>query len=168
MKSYRSPKTGIRNSDTHGRGLFALAPISRGEVVSVKGGHIIDRAELKRNAEVIGASDLQISDELFMAPRTIEEHDDVMMFLNHSCEPNVGPEGNIVFVSMRDIEEGEELTVDYAMVDDDDLSMDCSCGERACRRIVTGRDWKNPELQRKYGRHFAAYIYTKILSAGRQ
>jgi len=132
----------------------------------VKGGHIIDRAELKRNAEVIGASDLQISDELFMAPRTIEEHDDVMMFLNHSCEPNVGPEGNIVFVSMRDIAAGEELTVDYAMVDDDELSMDCSCGESACRGTITGRDWKNPKLQRKYGRFFAAYIYTKITSAG--
>jgi len=88
------------------------------------------------------------------------------MFLNHSCEPNVGPEGNIVFVSMRDIAAGKELTVDYAMVDDDELSMDCSCGESACRGTITGRDWKNPKLQRKYGRFFAAYIYTKITAAG--
>jgi hypothetical protein len=36
ITSYRSPKTAIR-SQIGGRGLFATAPIRRGEVVSVKG-----------------------------------------------------------------------------------------------------------------------------------
>jgi len=42
----------------------------------------------------------------------------VMLFINHSCEPNVGFAGNVVLVAMRDIEAGEELTTDYAMFDD--------------------------------------------------
>jgi uncharacterized protein len=38
--SYRSIKTEIRLSDTEGRGLFAKQPIRKGEIVSVRGGHI--------------------------------------------------------------------------------------------------------------------------------
>ena len=41
--SYRSIKTEIRESDTEGRGLFAKKPIRKGEIVSVRGGHIITR-----------------------------------------------------------------------------------------------------------------------------
>ena len=63
-----------------------------------------------------------------------------MLFLNHSCEPNVGVQGNIIFVAMRDVAAGEELTIDYAMIDDDDARMDCGCGTPSCRRVVTGRD----------------------------
>jgi len=41
-----------------------------------------------------------------------------MLFINHSCEPNVGFAGNTVLVAMRDISPGEELTSDYALFDD--------------------------------------------------
>ena len=37
--SYRSPKTEVRESTIHGRGLFAKAKINKGEIVRVKGGH---------------------------------------------------------------------------------------------------------------------------------
>ena len=43
-----------------------------------------------------------------------------MLFINHSCEPNVGFAGNTVLVAMRDISPGEELTTDYALFDDYD------------------------------------------------
>ena len=36
--SYRSPKTEVRESKIHGRGLFATADIAKDEVVVVKGG----------------------------------------------------------------------------------------------------------------------------------
>ena len=44
--SYRSPKTEVRESPIHGRGLFANADIAKGEVVAVKGGHIVNREQL--------------------------------------------------------------------------------------------------------------------------
>jgi hypothetical protein len=34
-----------------------------------------------------------------------------MVFINHSCGPNVGFGGDVVLVAMRDIEAGEELAV---------------------------------------------------------
>src|SRR5438876_11349582 len=47
--SYRSPKTEVRESKIHGRGLFATADIAKDEIVAVKGGHIVDRKTLRGN-----------------------------------------------------------------------------------------------------------------------
>ena len=38
IASYLSPKTVVKPSGIAGRGLYAAAPLVRGEVVSVKGG----------------------------------------------------------------------------------------------------------------------------------
>jgi len=85
-----------------------------------------------------------------------------MMFLNHSCSPNVGVRGEITFVAMRDIKAGEELTIDYAMIDDDNYRMKCSCGARNCRKVVTGKDWKRKDLQRRCGKYFSTFLLGKI------
>ena len=70
-----------------------------------------------------------------------------MLYINHSCDPNIGFAGNVVLVAMRDIHAGEELTTDYAMFDDYEGSMDCTCGRPNCRRRIDGRDWQRPDLQ---------------------
>ena len=62
-----------------------------------------------------------------------------MLFINHSCEPNVGFAGNTVLVAMRDISPGEELTTDYALFDDYDGMMQCRCGTPSCRATIGGR-----------------------------
>lgn len=85
-----------------------------------------------------------------------------MIFSNHSCEPNIGLQGQIVFVAMRDIAAGEELTHDWAMTDDDDSEMECRCGRDACRKVVTGQDWRKPELQQRYGDYMSAYLLARI------
>jgi hypothetical protein len=81
-----------------------------------------------------------------------------MLFINHSCEPNVGFAGNVVLVAMRDVAPGQELTTDYALFDDCDAEIECRCGAAACRGLITGRDWKRPDLQRRYGGYFSAYL----------
>ena len=45
--SFLSPKTEVRESSIHGRGLFAVTEISKDEIVAVKGGHIVDRKTLR-------------------------------------------------------------------------------------------------------------------------
>mgnify|MGYP002624098406 CR=1 FL=1 len=150
-------------SSIAGRGLIADPAIDKGHVVAVKGGHVIDLETLRANEELIGDSYLQIADGLVLAPLSPEEVEEVMMFLNHSCEPNCGVRGEITFVAMRDIAPGEELTIDYAMIDDDaEERMECRCGTPSCRGVITGKDWEKPELQEKYGRYFSSYILAKI------
>jgi hypothetical protein len=91
----------------------------------------------------------------------------VMLFLNHSCEPNVGFGGNIVLVAMSDIEAGEELSTDYALFDDYEGSMDCNCGRATCRRRIDG-DWQRPDpagpLQERYRAYFSWYLDRQLQS----
>ena len=160
--SFRSPKTEVRESTIDGRGLFALEPIAAGEIVAVKGGHIIGGDVLRQIAPRLGPAEIQIGDDLFVCPVTEEEREGSMIFSNHSCEPNVGVRGQIVFVAMREIRAGEELTHDWAMTDDDDSSTECRCRAATCRGTITGKDWQRPELQERYGRFFSAYLLEKI------
>jgi hypothetical protein len=69
--------------------------------------------------------------------------------------------GEITFVAMRDIGAGEELTHDWATTDDDNYSVECRCSAPNCRKIVTGKDWQLPELQKRYAGYFSAYLARK-------
>jgi SET domain-containing protein len=161
--SYRSPKTEVRESEIHGRGLFAAADIAKDEVVAVKGGHIISREQLREKVTpILGPVEIQIGDDLFIAPVTEEEREGSMLYSNHSCDANLGMRGEITFVAMRNIRAGEELTHDWATTDDDDYSIECKCGAPNCRKILTGKDWQRPELQARYAGYFSAYLAKKI------
>ena len=167
--SYRSPKTEVRESKIHGRGLFAKADIARGEIVAIKGGHIVDRETLQRDITPrLGPVEIQIDDDLFIAPVNADERELSMLYSNHSCDPNIGLLGEITFVAMRDIPAGEELTHDWAMTDNDDYSVECNCGARNCRKTLTGKDWQRPELQEKYAGYFSAYLAKFILQQREQ
>jgi uncharacterized protein len=161
--SYRSPKTEVRESKIHGRGLFATADIAKDEIVAVKGGHIVDRKTLREEITPrLGPVEIQIDEDLFIAPVSDEEREGSMLYSNHSCNPNLGMRGEITFVAIHDIYAGEELTHDWAMTDDDDYSVECKCGAPHCRKILTGKDWQRPELQKRYAGYFSAYLARKI------
>ena len=155
-----SEKVEIRKSDINKKGMFAKSKIFQGEIVYVKGGHIITRDELYSSSTI--NSYLPISDEYYLGALSPEEEEDIKLYNNHSCDPNCGMSGDITFVAIRDIESGEELTIDYAFIDNEDYSFKCSCGSANCRHIITGYDWTIPELQEKYYKYFARYLQLKI------
>lgn len=160
--SWRSPRTEIRESGVEGRGVFAINRIEKDEIVAVKGGHIVDHTTLVANRAIVGESEIQIADGLYLAPLDASETEAVMMFLNHSCEPNAGVMGNILFVAMKTIEPGEEVTIDYAMIDDGEFAMECSCRAASCRGTVRGKDWQREDLQARYGAYFSAFLRAKF------
>jgi uncharacterized protein len=160
--TYRSPKTEVRDSPIHGKGLFAKEPIAVEEIVAVKGGHILSFGEWMARAPALGSAEIQVSEELFIAPVEQSQREGSMIYTNHSCEPNIAIQGQIVFVAMRDIAPGEELTHDWATADDLDYEMECKCGSPNCRGIVTGKDWMKKELQEKYKGWFCWFLQKKI------
>jgi len=161
--SYRSPKTEVRESKIHGHGLFAIDDIVKDEIVLVKGGHIVDGKTLREKITPrLGPVEIQIDDDLFIAPVTDQERELSMLYSNHSCNANLGIRGEITFVAIRDIRTGEELTHDWATTDDDNYSVECKCGAPDCRKILTGKDWQRPELQERYAGYFSAYLARKI------
>jgi len=163
VSSWFSPKTEKRTSPIEGRGLFARHAIAAGEVVAVKGGAIMDSAAFARVRDQVSPAEIQIEDDLYIAPRTAEEVEANILCLNHSCRPNVGVRGQITFVAIREIPAGSELTVDYAMIDGDPAErMDCACGAPECRKVITGSDWRLPELQQRYKGYFSRYIQDRF------
>jgi hypothetical protein len=163
VASWITPKAakGV-DSNIAGRGLVAVEQISKDEVVAVKGGNIVSTEMLLSLPERIQCSDIQVTDDLHLVALTDEEYESVMLFLNHSCEPNVGFGGNIVLVAMRDIQAGEELTTDYALFDDYDGSTGCHCGLSLCRERIDGRDWQRNDLQERYRGYFSWYLERRI------
>jgi SET domain-containing protein len=162
--TYFSPKVEKRASLINGRGLFATATIAKGEVVVVKGGYILTREQRDSIGEELGPTEIQITENLFIGPTVSAEREGGMMHVNHSCEPNLGLQGQVVIVAIRDITADEELTIDYAMTDDEPYEMECQCGSEACRRLITGADWRKPELQKKYDGYFSWFIQRRIYS----
>ena len=111
------------------------------------------------NEDRIGRS-IQIDHDLYLVSGDTPEPGDM---LNHSCEPNCGLIGSQVLVAMRDIEVGEELSFDYAMCDASDYDeFKFLCELPTCRGVVTGMDWRKPELQAKYAGYFSPYLVSRI------
>jgi SET domain-containing protein len=163
VSAYISPKA-VKGqpSPIQGRGLIAVAPVAKDEIVAIKGGHIVDTPTLHSLPEKLRNTDVQIADGFHLVALADAEYEPVMLFLNHSCAPNVGFAGNVVLVAMRDVAAGEELTTDYALFDNCDDVMACGCGTASCRGTISGRDWQRPELQRKYGDYFSTYLLRHI------
>jgi len=57
-------------------------------------------------------------------------------FVNHSCDANTHTE-NFCDVAKRDIKKGEEITANYSETASPGERMECKCGSKNCRRIIT-------------------------------
>ena len=81
---------------------------------------------------------------------------------NHSCDPNLWLADEVTLVTRRPVAAGEELTVDYATMTVVSWEMECRCGAAICRGVVTGDDWRRPDLRQRYGGHFSPFIAARI------
>ena len=89
-------------------------------------------------------------------------------FGNHSCDPALWHADAYTLTARRDIDNGDEVTVDYGtQTAEPDFTMDCRCGSALCRGTVTGDDWRRPELQQRYGDHWVPALQTTQLSRAR-
>jgi hypothetical protein len=40
--------------------------------------------------------------------------------------------------------------------------MNCTCRGEGCRKVITGDDWRLPELQRRYAGFFSRYVQDRF------
>ena len=159
-QSFLCGRAEARAAGAKGRGVFATAPIPAGTTVATFGGWICDGAELDTLTEERRTHSLQIDDDLYMVGPDEQEEAD---YFNHSCAPNTGIVGNILLVAMRDIAAGEEICFDYAMSDAADYDeFDSACGAPSCRTVVTGADWKLPDLRDRYDGWRSTYLQRRL------
>ena len=136
--------------------------------MAIKGGHILDRRALSTVRRRIAAAYIQIDDGFYIGALRSAEVALNKIFINHSCEPNLGIRGQITYVALRAIKAGEELTYDWAMEENAPAVTRCACGARLCRGTLTGQDWKLASLQKRYRGYFSAYIEDKIRTGRRR
>ena len=159
------PSLEVRRSPISGEGLFATAGIEHGVVVIRLGGRLVSTAELHRL--FAGVADhgyidtFAVDDDTHIVlPPATSAH-----YSNHSCEPTMWPVSTYELATRRSVEDGEELTIDYGLISDDPtFQMRCMCGTASCRHMVTGEDWRRPDLQQRYAGHWPSGLQRRILS----
>jgi len=136
---YLNPKTDIKPSPIHGLCRYATSYIAKDDIVFVIGGMA------RRPSEHGWYKGLMIDDDLVLDLPKGSEYE---AYINHSCDPNLYIDGQVVFRAFRDIQEGEFVTVDYGtfMLTKTDYIPQCNCGSVNCRGKVTGKDYKFLEL----------------------
>ena len=167
VNSWLNSKLEVGTSKRHRKGIFAKTIINKDERLAIWGGDIMLIDELNNLPDSFRNYVMQIEERFIIGSRKAGEPED-SDFFNHSCDPNSGFKGQIFLVAMRGIEEGEEITFDYAMTVSESVGsdivfeMDCNCGSPNCRRKITELDWKIPELRQRYKGYFSQYLQEKI------
>jgi ribosomal protein S18 acetylase RimI-like enzyme len=146
------PDLVVKGSAIEGHGLFAAAPIAKGVVVSQLAGRKVTTAELTELLKNPPVDTITIDDDEHLVLPA--EPRPVIAYGNHSCDPNLWWSDAVTLETRRDIAAGEEVTNDYGTSTGVPYELECRCGSSLCRGVVTGDDWKRPELQERYGDHW--------------
>lgn len=150
------PKTKLLASPIHGQGLHTTAPLQKGEIV------IVDRGVQSPNCLVeLATTELDHQNDLAYDWEWsfLDSSVNGGAYANHSCEPNMGLANERTFVTLRDIEEGEELVVDYAtFATDPEWNIECKCGSKTCRKTVSGNDHRNESFRQQRSEHLSPFL----------
>ena len=156
-----SPKVVPGPSPIEGTGLFARETTAGGEPISVLGGRLLTDAEV--SALEPPYSSLGVEEGLNL----LIDDDSIIRYGNHSCDPTAWMSDAVTEVARRSIAAGEEITIDYATHSAlPEWRMTCGCGSQLCRSVVTGDDWRVPELRARYGEHWSPFIVRRIRGEG--
>jgi uncharacterized protein len=156
----------VRPSPIEGHGLFATQDLPAGAVVAGLGGQLVSDEELERRI----AKAERDPDGPYIDSIAVQDDTNLVIlpgqpihFGNHSCDPNLWHVEPFTLATRRDIEAGEELTIDYAtQTANPQVRIPCCCGSSRCRGTVTGDDWRLSELQQRYGDHWVPAVLHKI------
>jgi uncharacterized protein len=162
-KALSSPADGrriqVRKSGVHGKGVFALKPIRRGETIIEYKGQVISWPEaLRRHPH--DPKDPNHTFYFHVDDKNVIDAKvggNAARWINHSCAPNCEADqvgnnasdgdgnndgGRIFIKALRTLKPGEELFYDYGLVIDERYTpklkreYECRCGAKDCRRTM--------------------------------
>jgi uncharacterized protein len=144
------PKFAVRNSPIHGRGVFAVGAIAKGERIIEYTGERISHEEADRRYGEIHENSSHTM--LFAANDEIvidaTKRGGPARWINHSCYPNCEADevdGRVFISAARAIRPGQELLYDYNLVLEErhtpklKREHPCHCGARNCRGTLLGK-----------------------------
>lgn len=132
----------VRQSPIHGYGCFAIKTIPKDTRILQYVGEKITKTESNRRGLLQEERAKKNGDGLVYIFELNKRYDidgnvpeNTARYVNHSCEPNceaVNIRGRIWYVALRDIEEGEEVFIDYGYDMEHFLDHPCRCGTESC------------------------------------
>ena len=140
----------VRRSGVHGKGVFALRPLKKGEVIIEYKGEVIDWPEaLRRHPHDPKDPDHTFYFHIDDGNVIDAKHGgNAARWINHACEPNCEADeidGRVFIKALRAIKPGEELFYDYGLIIDEKYTpklkkqFACHCGAKACRGTMLAR-----------------------------
>lgn len=122
----------VKDAGPKGLGVFALRDFRRGEFIfRRRHGRVVSNARLASLSE---------EDRRHLCELDYERSAVLLppgCYLNHSCDPNAMRSGVKVF-AWRDIESGEEITIDYRLNAFGEGRWKCDCGSAGCSGEIVG------------------------------
>jgi hypothetical protein len=139
-----NPDTVIVKDSKFGKGIFTTADLPKKSILFKITGKSItfeDTLQLGNNE----CYSLQIGMNKYIIPNH------PFHLSNHSCVPNCGINRKMEFITLRDIEAGEELCWDYSTsMMEKHWVMKCDCGNQDCRHLVQDFDLLPAHIQERY------------------
>ena len=134
----------VRKSGVHGKGVYALRPIKKGETIIEYVGEVITWDEALRRHPHDPSDPNHTFYFHIDEGRVIDAKfgGNASRWINHACAPNceADDDGERVFIkALRNIKPGEELFYDYGLVIDERYTpalkrqFACHCGDKNCR-----------------------------------
>lgn len=155
----------IKKTKRKGYGVFAKNKIEKGTVIGDYLGKIIKTSEYDLEKDKNGLYLMYYSDEFCIYPDL--KKPGIHLF-NHSCSPNCwiyNYLGHTLFFALRDIKNGEELTILYSLPPKDTTcnpcTHDCRCGSKNCTSTMHLTEKKFKRWQKFQDKEFG-----KIKKAG--
>lgn len=130
--SYQKYDVTVKRSRIDGFGAFAAEPVPAHRKIGEIRGESISVAEARRRAA--GQQRIMIVEVSTRHAIDASKSTDPMRFTNHSCQANARlqiRDGRIEFYSLRAIEPGEEVTVNYGETHHEG-TLPCRCGQPGC------------------------------------
>jgi SET domain-containing protein len=135
MKLTLAPGLAIRKSPIVGRGCFSVAHFKARRKIAEYTGERITNTEANRRA---GRRKLRICAINERWSLDGSRNGNGTHYINHSCEPNAYMKvlyDHILFLALRDIKPGEEITIDYQATLHSNKKR-CICGAPSCRGTI--------------------------------
>ncbi|MFN2530065.1 MAG: SET domain-containing protein [Pyrinomonadaceae bacterium] len=135
MKLNLAPGLTIKPSDIHGKGCFATIAFPRRTKIAEYAGARITNAEANRRSH---RKTLRICEVNNRWSLDGSRGGNGTHYINHCCEPNAFMKivyDHILFIALRDILAGEEITIDYESTLHSDTKR-CVCGAPTCRGTI--------------------------------
>jgi hypothetical protein len=139
----------VKETGTYGKSIFANRNFKKGDLVFKVEGETVYEPTIYT---------IPINFGIFIDDQLLGK------YLCHSCDPNCGIKDKTSIVTMKDIREGDEIAIDYAMFVPEygneitEEQLVCRCGSDICRGRLGSYNRLSTDLRRKYEGYISQFL----------